>query len=398
MGTKNTDAKELERRKNARDRLLKGTIGAITIDTNIFTAAGYALEHGFFKQLEQFKGDRFNLIFSDVTLLEVLNHLSEKSASAKNSLSSALRQASISWDFDRSNIQPILDGLMKNGTPESISKDRLNNFQKRTGYQSIDSANNLNITELLQRYFQNLPPFENLKDKKTEFPDAIALLCLNKWAIENNKEILAVSKDNGWHQYCDEDNKLFSVNDLGVALNLIQERNKQSANHCSQISSLITAGKYPLLLDAIETVIADDIWSINWEIDADSSYYFDCELQNIEVISADFERDGSVIELWVVDYREGQLVAQAGIHLEIAVECEFYFEMKDGVDRDMVPAGSATVEQRHVVEVEVLLTFSDLEGEIPSFVEAEVAPSRRYIHFGLVEPDYGNQDPDDEKY
>ncbi len=393
-----TDKEHLERRKIVRNKLLKGTIGAITIDTNIFTETGYSLEHGHFKQLEQFKGNKFNLIFSDVILMEVLGHLSENSVSAKQSLSSALRLASKSWGFDRARNQIILDELMSNRSPESIASDRLKDFQKRTDYQPIESKPRVDTTELLRRYFQKLPPFEKSKDKKAEFPDAIALLSLNEWALEKGKEVLVVTKDNGWHQFCDEDNKLFSINDLGIALTLIQERDQQSATQCSQISSLISAGQYPLLLDAIETAIADDIWSINWEVDADSSYYFDFELQNVEVISADFEKDGTTIELWAVDYREGQLVAQAGIHLEIALECQFDFEIKDGVDRDMVPAGSATVAQKQVVEVEVLLTFSDLESELPRFVEAEVVPSRRYIYLGLVEPDYGDQNPEDEKY
>ena len=398
MGTKYIDSEQLERHRNVRDRLLKGTIGAIPIDTNIFTAADYALEHGYFKQLEQFQGGRFNLVFSDVILMEVLNHLSENSASAKNSLSSALRKASKSWAFERSKSQSIIDDLMSNRTSELIAKNRLNEFQKRTGYQAIDSKNNLDVTELLNRYFQNLPPFENLKDKKAEFPDAIALLCLNKWAIENNKEILVVTKDKGWHAFCDEDNKLFSINDFGLALNLIQERNEQSAAKCSYISSLISSGQYPHLLGAIEAAIAEDIWSINWEIDADSSYYFDYEIQDIEVISVDFERDGNAIELWAVDYREDQLVAQAGLHLEVSIECQFYFEIKDGIDHDMVSLGSATIAQSNVVEIDVLLTFENIDNEHPNFIEVELVPSRQWFSYGLVEPDYGNQDPDDERY
>jgi hypothetical protein len=60
--------------------------------------------------------------------------------------------------------------------------------------------------------------------------------------------------------------------------------------------------------------------------------------------------------------------------------------------------GSASVAQREVVEMSVLLTFDHLDGDLPSFVEAEVVPSSCYIDFGYVEPDYGDQDPNDEKY
>ncbi len=50
-------------------KLLDGSIGAISLDTCIFSRAGYRLDQGNLWRLEQFKGNAFRLIFSEVTLV-----------------------------------------------------------------------------------------------------------------------------------------------------------------------------------------------------------------------------------------------------------------------------------------------------------------------------------------
>jgi PIN domain len=388
----NLDEKELERRSIAKEKILAGEIGAISIDTNIFKASGYLLENGNFKQLEKFKGNHFCLVFSDVVLSEVLKHLTEASEDAKSKLASALRTANKCWKFDISREQEILDELMSARTSSEIAKERIKDFKNRTGYQVVDSKSNLDIQKLLNRYFLTDSPFESSKDKKSEFPDAIALISLDNWSKQEDKGILVVTQDKGWHSFCAEDNKLFSINDLGEALVLVQARDTLSQDICSKIGRLISNGAYPDLLSFIQAKISSDVWAISWEPDASSYYYYDCELQSVDVTSVEFERGQSVVELQALDYRGSEIVARARVIVEIEAECEFYFEMKDGIDGDMVSMGSAVSTQQDSVEIEIILTFENLESEKPDFVELELIPSRCYIDFGYVEPDYGEQD------
>ncbi|MBF0214117.1 MAG: DUF4935 domain-containing protein [Magnetococcales bacterium] len=50
-------------------------------------------------------------------------------------------------------------------------------------------------------YFGGQPPFST--QNKTEFPDAFILFSIEKWAKENFKEMVVISKDNEWVKFCE---------------------------------------------------------------------------------------------------------------------------------------------------------------------------------------------------
>ena len=54
--------------------------------------------------------------------------------------------------------------------------------------------------------------------------------------------------------------------------------------------------------------------------------------------------------------------------------------------------------ERGVVDVDVLITFSDPDGDEPEIDTVELVPACRYIDFGSVWPDYGDEDPNSEYY
>jgi hypothetical protein len=53
---------------------------------------------------------------------------------------------------------------------------------------------------VVDMYFKLKAPFE--EKKRAEFPDAIALVSLERWAELNKLKILVVSYDSGWEEYC----------------------------------------------------------------------------------------------------------------------------------------------------------------------------------------------------
>ena len=58
----------------------------------------------------------------------------------------------------------------------------------------------LSVVELFNDYFENNAPFENREAKKSEFPDAVAIMSIKRYIAENgNSAICIVTDDNGWH-------------------------------------------------------------------------------------------------------------------------------------------------------------------------------------------------------
>lgn len=385
-------------RQQIKLKLLDGSIGAISVDTCIFSRAGYRLDQGNLRRLEQFKGNAFRLIFSEVTLKEVMRHIAAHSDEEKTKFLTGLRGIAKFWSIDAAKQTAVSGDLLQGMEPKELAKKRVKDFVTRCGAHVVEAKQALDVSELLKCYFETLPPFEASGDKKAEFPDAITLLSLESWAKKENTSVLFVTKDKGCARYCEQSPRLFAIDDLGSALTLIQERDSHRAQMCAAIDQQIAFGKYPNLLNMIETAAAEDIWSIDWIPEADAAFYYDPEMQEVEVVSASFLSSNGSAGLQAVDYCDGALVAQATVSIEIKASCNFTFSVKDGIDKDMVCVGGAEVSAKDTVNVDVLITFLDPDGDEPEIDMVELVPARRHIDFGTVWPDYSDEDPNSEYY
>lgn len=387
-----------EQYKEIRSKLLDGSITAISIDTCIFTRAGYQLDKGIFKQLEQFKDNSFRLVFSEVTLKEVFRHLTKHAEEEQTRFLTALRGVAKYWSINQETQSEVTKNLLKELDPKALAKGLLTAFVKRCGAQIIEAKSTIDIADLLKCYFETNPPFESSGNKKAEFPDAITLLSLESWAKKEGTALLFVTSDKGCIQYCEQTQNIFAISNLRTALTLIQERDSHCVKLCESIDQLIANGKYPNLINDIETEISNDIWSIDWIPDANASYYFEPEMQDIEVKNVSFPSPNGLSELQPVDFSTDKLVVQATVNVDIEAHCDFTFSTRDWIDKDMICIGSSEAVTEEQIELDVLLTFVNLDSEAPELESIELVPARRDIDFGTVEPDYGDENPYDEDY
>jgi hypothetical protein len=394
-------AEKLARRDAARNKVLNGSIGALSIDTCIFTDAGYRLEGGIFKTLEQFKGNVFSLVFSEVTISEVHRHMAKKADDDRTALISTLRSFGKSWLLPQDEQLRTTAALIGERTGRSIATQRIKSFAERCGISIARASKTLDVDALLKSYFHTKAPFEGSADKKSEFPDAIALLSLQGWALQNNTSVLFVTKDKGCQAFCSESDRLVAIDELDDALALIQERQKVlTLELCKRAEALFVdededeADSLEELRDAIDS----QIWDVSWIPEAESADYYEPEMQSVEVLSAEFVRSGNSPKFRAVEYNGAELVAQATVSIEFDATCNFAFSTKDGVDKDMVPIGDAMVTKRSRATVEVLLSFDIGEGDALTLSSTELMSSRCSIDFGFVEPDYSHEDPNADDY
>ena len=71
---------------------------------------------------------------------------------------------------------------------------------------------------VIDRYFDLKSPFS--KEKKSEFPDAFALLSLEEFAKQAGTKALIVAHDKDWQAFCEEFEHLVHVDSLEGALDL----------------------------------------------------------------------------------------------------------------------------------------------------------------------------------
>lgn len=395
----NTAAREAERAKRlavARKKILDGSISAISIDTCIFDEKGNRLNDGVFKHLDQFKGNAFQLVFSEVTIKEVLSHISKDADEAKLKMVSALRRVGFYWTLE-SDHKSVAEKLLSGDSPKSVATKYVKDFVTRCGAVIVNAKQTVDLSVLLGRYFNVQAPFETNGEKKSEFPDAIALLSLEAWAAEIDTAVMFVTKDKGCKQFCNDSDRLFAVDDLTDALKLVQERNQHCINICRALESKIAEGFYPGLIGEIEDAIASDI-DIDWDVEADSAFYYDAEIQDVVLLNAQFLNPTGQPAFRAVDYQVEKLVVQVEMAISVEATCNFSFSVRDGIDRDMVSLGDAEITKTYRTQVDVLLTFSELAKQVPDIIAIEFVSCRRTIDYGSVWPDYGDGNPNSEYY
>lgn len=109
--------------------------------------------------------------------------------------------------------------------PILMAKEKLKKFYKRINGRVIASSR-VKTSDLMRMYFFTEATFETSNEIKHEFPDAIALLTLESWAVGNDKTTVLVSKDKGWHAFAKSSSYLHVVEELPDALALFQPHTK----------------------------------------------------------------------------------------------------------------------------------------------------------------------------
>jgi len=170
-------------------------IEAIFLDTNVFEAASFEFTDNNLEKLISF-AQKYNLpIYIDEMVYgEVLKRIEYKTNEWVEGLKNE-RLTIFSRTF--SSIPPSKEAI-RSGMFERLSTL----FTSSTSDGTILTIpSDYHSFELIQLYHAGLPPF-NVDNKKSEFPDAIAMLNAKNFAIKNAKNILVISNDNGINEFC----------------------------------------------------------------------------------------------------------------------------------------------------------------------------------------------------
>jgi len=371
-----------------RASILDGTIRAISVDTCIFDAANLRLEHGQLKQLESLAASGFRLVFSEMTVKEIRGHLAKKTEEARSSLQKGLADSVNHWALPEEKKNQLLKDVVGDADFNGAATTRLSTFLQRCKAEIVGAREHLDVDKLISSYFDQKAPFESTKDKKSEFPDAIALLSLGSWANQERTSILFVTKDKGCTSYCETDGRLAAIDDLGAALTLVQERNDHTRKLTDLVARRIEQGAYPEFAEQLTRRISDSLHDIDFRPEATSAFYFDAEMDGEHVVDAKFESKNGIPVLNPVGYVDDELTVQGNVAVNLEVVGVFSFSVRDGIDRDMVRIGRGRAARKLRLNIEVLYTFEDFANDEPELVEIELVPTSIDVNFGEVGPDY----------
>jgi hypothetical protein len=362
---------------------------ALTIDTQVVETNSFDFDGGLLAQLKQFKDGPTRVVISSVVASEILKHLREKTHSAKEAAESAHRKLILY------GLKPKDDVILSAEVDTAaIAAERLKRYFEDISAEIVHPEE-VNIRELLRMYFGTMPPFGNSPKKKSEFPDAIALVSLEKWATKNDLKLLAVSGDGDWQAYKGE--RVTPIADLTAALAKLQ--NGTDAAEALVRSSLagIESLANSALANQLEELLRESVRRYIVSAEADSSVTLEEEGVSLTLNSFSLDPDGDQFAL--VQVGTHKIVVNAAMTLNVLAEAEFSMSVYDGVDKDMVPMGSMSASKDDQdLEVDVLITFEgNFEAGEIKISEAEIIGGPRdTINFGYVEPDFGYDPYEDE--
>jgi len=359
---------------------------AFLIDTSIFDRYGLRLESGLLGELRQFKDSPVDFVFPDVVRGEVVAHLEKNIKVAKLSLEKAINKAGDNLFFDGSNLEAAKKLLIENSEIEDLAVLRVDNFVKSTGALEIDCGRYVSISEVLSKYFMNSPPFAESGKKKQEFPDAIVLMAVEKWAVENGKTVLAIADDKDWESYCNDSGVVSYQNDLSKGMS---EFNQSDAilGFVGRINESVDGAGWVSFVSGVEQALENVLGGFTPDQYAESQFYFEADGANGWYSSFSFvDFDFRVVS---IDIEGGVAVIEALAEIVVEAEGEFSLSATDSVDRDLVSLGSVSVLAKESFETEILIHVSgDMTDGFSGLIveEVEVVDLISEVNFGTLEP------------
>lgn len=370
-------------------RVAAGEITAISVDTSIFDANKQRLDKGLFAKLRQFGRGAIDLVFPDAVWAEISSHLLDNLGNSRKKFNKDILDLCefVGGDVGELNaLQQRLDAM-----PDIMhARDQqLKKFLDETKAEVITAGKYVTVDEIMALYFEKKPPFQTTGPKRKEFPDAVALRTLEGWARDHHKQILVVSKDPDWKNYCVSSEHLFFTNDLATALTIF--------NSAKDYKALLTFVWKELenpesdLMTRIEGELAEYDWSAKAHIEAHSQFEFDDDIVELVKISSLRFEDG-FDGIGVIDEEKNLVSVSARVVAELVLSVGFEFSKWDGIDKDHVAMGTASIEGSAEIEVEVILNIGLNGAEIDN-IDLEIHPAPFGLELGEIEPSWMS-DPD----
>jgi hypothetical protein len=357
----------------------QGRINMVTVDTSIVDALGRNLDVQPLLSFGQFKRTGKQFVLSTVVAGEIKSHLAESAGETLTRLRAILRDIHKTWhhQVDAPTVEKSA-GLSQTST--EFASTFFDKYVEATGATVIGLENRVDHDEVLRRYFAEEPPFSSGK-KKSEFPDALALLSLEDWANRHNAFMLAVAKDGDWKKFCDASKRLIYVEDLGEALNYF---NGDVSFVMARAVEMLQSGKAPELHDAIDTALADFFDSFDPDVEADC--YIDFEIDVVEPTIEGWEVDKTVGQAALNSDEDG-VIFSIGALVSARFTGGFRLQVLDSVDKDYVYLGTTSKTIEDTIPLKLVISVSRETDPEPTVFDVQVDARHIELNFGTLEPD-----------
>jgi hypothetical protein len=362
---------------------------AVTFDTQTVETHSFHFDGGLLSQLKQFRTGPVRVVVSEIVVREIFKHLVDKTRAAKDAAAAAFKKAADC-------------GLASKHSPfvadevdiKAVAKRRLDNFLQEIGAEIV-LATEVPVDDLIDAYFQPSPPFSAAGKNKAEFPDAIALLSLERWARDRNLKVLGTSQDKGWKAYSELHDWIDVHSQLGETLSVLQKHASEARGVVQSLLVAIDNGADAYLTGKFETLLANALAGYDVTGEAESFYDIEADSVELELLETWFDGDEENYEFSLIQSSPQIFVAEIDLTAVVTAETSFHMSIYDSIDKDSTSAGSVTASTKEEIQFSVLVTFDRVSVTQLDIAKVEIVKGPRSINFGFIEPQY-ESDPEDD--
>ncbi|NTC83794.1 PIN domain-containing protein [Agrobacterium tumefaciens] len=348
---------------------------AITFDTQVVKTNSFDFDGGVLNQLKALRHYDIEVILSEMVYQEIIKHLRIHTQSVVSKFNSALKAAR---DFG-----VVADTLVLplQGSPEEVSDKRLNAYLGALEVDVIPN-NKVSLDDVVSLYIKANPPFASSGSKKAEFPDAIALLSLERWAKEVGGKILAISSDADWMSFGASSDYIDVVPDIPTALNNLWDQSDATRVLAHKLIHLIE-GKDEELCRQLSLEIGHALELGKFRGLARSKYWIDAPPPKVKLIGFEL-KDTDHFDLLSHDETGHLFTISVPAVLKVTAETWFFFSDKDQKDQVL---GSTRVEKQAEMEVLLMIAVAYNGQEVLEILHVELLNAPPIINFGEIFPD-----------
>jgi hypothetical protein len=375
--------------------LMSREVKGFALDTSVVRKHGYRFDVGDLDVLPRQLPPWMKLYMSDVVRHEIVSHLQANTKEAFDQLKNAVKNIDRLTEVDISGLEKAATAAEPRESGKAAHEDNLKKYVRRFSGEFVPIAGKGLLEEVFNRYFTLKPPFEAVADKKHEFPDAAALITVERLAEKLGAKFVLVSTDKGWQSYADASDRLYCVETLEQLTALYTNTSKAAEKIKNNIAKALQDPKSKFA-KRLRSGIEDQIYNLSWVVEGESEagFSFDAEVDQIEI--QDVRPNVEEQRLWLKD--EGDQICVVEVQCELT--CEFHisadFSKYDSIDKDEMPMGTGSKSVTDDVTVSVFLTIhGDLLENKPNEWEVNVSLSNDifWIEAGDLDPDWYNQGP-----
>ena len=364
-----------------------GSVGGIAVDTNIYRATGFRFRSFPLVRLTDIKPWQIVLLVPEVWERELERHTT-------------------AWAEERLNEYRRLDYVDDWGTlaqvkaAKELSKSLVGEEKARVAGRLIDehydAAEAVRLKtawsegpKILDDYFAARFPFEATGNKKSEFPDALALVTLEDWGRRNKRQVVVVSEDAGCLAACDGSKHLLgfkSLTDAYKALSDASTLNAQSYEGIERVLRRELKSAVSPLRKELDVRIERAVEKIHIELNVMGVDHHDVSVDEVSLFAV--LADPIDVKILKISLHDIEFVWL--LRVELAITASYVGSRSPG-PRLRASSYAVPVTRTDIVDLEVVVTARThakmSATEIASASVNHLEPTRRAIEIDWEEVD-----------